>query len=195
MLAFCPPKLSSPGQASRRMAHAPGVRSARQHLQPGEITGLQSSSITYSPSFQAPVEAAVQAKNDAVRAESLVSRTRYEGEQKVSAEAQAAVPTAQANAKMGAASTQARAQRESAILRAGGDPDRQGPGRPAGRRGCLGKPDHHLLRGITPPEQAFAEHNAQGHNVRRPACSTSSQVRLRVTRCPPQAREARATQA
>ena len=53
-----------------------------------EITGLQLSSITHSPSFQAPVEAAVQAKNDAIRAESLVSRMRYEGEQaKVSAEA------------------------------------------------------------------------------------------------------------
>jgi len=46
-----------------------------------EITDLQLSSITYSPSFQASVEAAVQAKNDAIRAENMVSRVRYEGEQ------------------------------------------------------------------------------------------------------------------
>lgn len=87
-----------------------------------EITDLQLSSITYSPSFQASVEAAVQAKNDAIRAENLVSRVRYEGEQaKVSAEAQAAVRIAQANAEAGATVAQARAQRESAILRAEGE--------------------------------------------------------------------------
>lgn len=87
-----------------------------------EITDLQLSSITYSPSFQASVEAAVQAKNDAIRAENLVSRVRYEGEQaKVSAEAQAAVRIAQANAEAGATVAQARAQRESAILQAQGE--------------------------------------------------------------------------
>jgi regulator of protease activity HflC (stomatin/prohibitin superfamily) len=87
-----------------------------------EITDLQLSSITYSPSFQASVEAAVQAKNDAIRAENTVSRVRYEGEQaKVQAEAQASVRLAQANAEASATVAQARAQRESAILRAEGE--------------------------------------------------------------------------
>jgi regulator of protease activity HflC (stomatin/prohibitin superfamily) len=87
-----------------------------------EITDLQLSSIAYSPSFQASVEAAVQAKNDAIRAENTVSRVRYEGEQaKVQAEAQAAVRIAQANAEADATIAQARAQRESAILRAQGE--------------------------------------------------------------------------
>ena len=86
-----------------------------------EITDLQLSSITYSPSFQASVEAAVQAKNDAIRAENTVSKVRYEGEQaKVQADAQAAVRIAQANAEAEATIAQARAQRESAILRAQG---------------------------------------------------------------------------
>ncbi|HEY0184664.1 MAG TPA: hypothetical protein VGC09_17835, partial [Rhodopila sp.] len=87
-----------------------------------EITDLQLSSITYSPSFQASVEAAVQAKNDAIRAENTVSRVRYEGEQaKVQADAQASVRIAQANAEAEATIAQARAQRESAILRAQGE--------------------------------------------------------------------------
>jgi regulator of protease activity HflC (stomatin/prohibitin superfamily) len=87
-----------------------------------EITDLQLSSITYSPSFQASVEAAVQAKNDAIRAENTVSKVRYEGEQaKVQADAQASVRIAQANAEAGATIAQARAQRESAILRAQGE--------------------------------------------------------------------------
>ncbi len=87
-----------------------------------EITDLQLSSITYSQSFQASVEAAVQAKNDAIRAENTVSKVRYEGEQaKVSADAQAAVRIAQANAEAGATVAQARAQRESAILKAEGE--------------------------------------------------------------------------
>jgi len=87
-----------------------------------EITDLQLSSITYSPSFQASVEAAVQAKNDAIRAENMVSRVRYEGEQaKVQADAQASVRIAQANAEAASTVAQARAQRESAILRAEGE--------------------------------------------------------------------------
>ena len=87
-----------------------------------EITDLQLSSITYSPSFQASVEAAVQAKNDAIRAENTVSKVRYEGDQaKVQAEAQAAVRIAQANAEADATIAQARAQRESAILKAQGE--------------------------------------------------------------------------
>ena len=87
-----------------------------------EITDLQLSSITYSPSFQASVEAAVQAKNDAIRAENTVVRVRYEGEQqKVQADAQAAVRVAQANGEAQATVAQARSQREAAILRAEGD--------------------------------------------------------------------------
>jgi modulator of FtsH protease HflC len=87
-----------------------------------QITDLQLSSITYSPSFQASVEAAVQAKNDAIKAENTVSRVRYEGEQaKVQADAQASVRIAQANAEAEATVAQARAQRESAILRAQGE--------------------------------------------------------------------------
>ncbi len=63
-----------------------------------EITDVQLSCITYSPSFQASVEAAVQAKNDAIRAENTVVKVRYEGEQqKVQADAQAAVHVARAN--------------------------------------------------------------------------------------------------
>ena len=87
-----------------------------------EITDLQISSIAYSPSFQASVEAAVQAKNDAIRAENTVSKVRYEGEQaKVQADAQATVRLAQANAEAAATVAQARAQREAAILRADGE--------------------------------------------------------------------------
>ncbi len=86
-----------------------------------EVTDLQLSSITYSPSFQASVEAAVQAKNDAIRAENTVAKVRYEGEQaKVQAAAQAAVRIAQAHGDAEAAVAQARAQREAAILRAEG---------------------------------------------------------------------------
>lgn len=86
-----------------------------------EITDLQLSSITYSPAFQASVEAAVQAKNDAIRAENTVAKVRYEGEQaKVQASAQAAVRIAQANGEAEAIVAQARAQRESAILHAEG---------------------------------------------------------------------------
>ena len=87
-----------------------------------EITDLQLSSITYSPSFQVSVEAAVQAKNDAIRAENTVVKVRYEGEQqKVQADAQAAVRVAQANGEAQATIAQARSQREAAILRAEGD--------------------------------------------------------------------------
>lgn len=87
-----------------------------------EITDLQLSSITYSPSFQASVEAAVQAKNDAIRAENTVVKVRYEGEQqKVQADALAAVRVAQANGEAQALIAQARSQREAAILRAEGD--------------------------------------------------------------------------
>jgi len=87
-----------------------------------EITDLQLSSITYSPSFQASVEAAVQAKNDAIRAENTVVKVRYEVEQqKVQADAQAAVRVAQANGEAQATIAQARSQREAAILRAEGD--------------------------------------------------------------------------
>ena len=86
-----------------------------------EITDLQLSSITYSPSFQASVEAAVQAKNDAIRAENTVTKVRFEGEQaKVQAAAQAAVRVAQANGEAEAAIAQARAQREASILQAEG---------------------------------------------------------------------------
>ena len=86
-----------------------------------EITDLQLSSITYSPSFQASVEAAVQAKNDAIRAENTVTKVKYEGEQaKVQAAAQAAVRIAQANGDAEAAVAQARAQREASILKAEG---------------------------------------------------------------------------
>jgi membrane protease subunit HflC len=87
-----------------------------------EVTDLQLSSITYSPSFQASVEAAVQAKNDAIRAENTVSKVRFEGEQaKVQAEAQASARIAQAKGESEAAIAQAHGQREAAILRAQGE--------------------------------------------------------------------------
>ena len=98
------------------------VGSALQGIFGIEISDLQLSSITYSPSFQASVEAAVQAKNDAIRAENTVVKVRYEGEQqKVQADAQAAVRVAQANGEAQATVAQARSQREAAILRAEGD--------------------------------------------------------------------------
>ena len=98
------------------------VGSALQNIFGLEITDLQLSSITYSPSFQASVEAAVQAKNDAIRAENTVVKVRFEGEQqKVQADAQAAVRVAQANGEAQATIAQARSQREAAILRAEGD--------------------------------------------------------------------------
>lgn len=68
-----------------------------------EVIDLQISSIAYSPTFVASVEAAVKAKNDAIAAENNVSRIRYEGEQaKVRAEAQAiaAVTAAEADKKV-----------------------------------------------------------------------------------------------
>ena len=87
-----------------------------------EISDLQLSSIDYSPSFRASVEAAVQAKNDAIRAENTVVKVRYEGEQaKVQADAQAAVVVAKANGDAEAEIAHARAQREAAILRAQGE--------------------------------------------------------------------------
>ncbi len=87
-----------------------------------EIDDLQLSSIAYSASFQASVEAAVQAKNDAIRAENTVSKVRYEGEQqKVQADAQAAVRVAQAKGEAEATVAQARSLREASILRAEGD--------------------------------------------------------------------------
>jgi len=68
-----------------------------------EVIDLQISSIAYSPTFVASVEAAVKAKNDAIAAENNVNRIRYEGEQaKVRAEAQAvaAVTAAEAEKKV-----------------------------------------------------------------------------------------------
>ena len=86
-----------------------------------EISDLQLSRIDYSPSFRASVEAAVQAKNDAIRAENTVVRVRYEGEQaKVQADAQAAVVIAKANGDAEAEIAHARAQREATILQAEG---------------------------------------------------------------------------
>ena len=98
------------------------VGSALQGIFGIEIIDLQLSSITYSTSFQASVEAAVQAKNDAIRAENTVVKVHYEGEQqKVQADALASVRVAQANGEAQALIAQARSQREAAILRAEGD--------------------------------------------------------------------------
>lgn len=114
------------GISANREAIAGAVRrevgAALQGIFGLEIADLQLSSITYSPSFQASVEAAVQAKNDAIRAENTVVKVRYESEQqKVQAEAQAAVRIAQADGEARALVAQARSQREAAILRAEGD--------------------------------------------------------------------------
>ncbi len=99
-----------------------GVAEALQTIFGVELVDLQLSSIAYSASFQASVEAAVQAKNDAIRAENTVVKVRYEGEQqKVQADAQAAVRIAQANGEAQATIAQARSQREAIILRAEGD--------------------------------------------------------------------------
>ena len=64
----------------------------------------------------------MQAKNDAIRAENTVVKVRYEGEQqKVQADAQAAVRIAQANGEAQATIAQARSQREASILKAEGE--------------------------------------------------------------------------
>ena len=98
------------------------VENALQSIFGIEIADLQLSSIDYSPSFKASVDAAVQAKNDAIRAENTVVKVRYEGEQqKVTADALAAVRVAQANGEAQALVAQARSQREASILRAEGD--------------------------------------------------------------------------
>lgn len=68
-----------------------------------EVMDLQISTIAYSQTFIASVEAAVKAKNDAIAAENTVNRIRFEGEQaKVKAEAQAiaAVTAAEAEKKV-----------------------------------------------------------------------------------------------
>ena len=87
-----------------------------------QVVDLQLSSIAYSASFQASAEAAVQAKNDAIRAENTVAKVRYEGDQqRVQADTQAAVRIAQANGEAQAIIAQAKSQREAAILRAEGE--------------------------------------------------------------------------
>ena len=98
------------------------VDSALQTIFGLEVVDLQLSSIAYSSSFQASVEAAVQAKNDAIRAENTVAKVRYEGDQqRVQADTQAAVRVAQANGEAQAVVAQAKSQREAAILRAEGE--------------------------------------------------------------------------
>ncbi|MCB0209984.1 MAG: hypothetical protein KDJ52_11665 [Anaerolineae bacterium] len=65
-----------------------------------EVVDLQISSIKYSQVFEASIEAAVKAKNDATAAENTVKRVQYEGEQKVvKAEADAKALIAEAEAK------------------------------------------------------------------------------------------------
>ena len=87
-----------------------------------EVTDLQISSISYSPTFEESVEQAVKAKNDAIRAENTVARFHFEGEQiKVQEDAQAAVRIAQANGEAQANIDRARGERQAAILRAEGD--------------------------------------------------------------------------
>ena len=65
-----------------------------------EVVDLQISSIKYSEVFEASIEAAVKAKNEATAAENTVKRIQYEGEQKVvtaKAEAEALIAEAEAN--------------------------------------------------------------------------------------------------
>lgn len=67
-----------------------------------EVIDLQISAVKYSPTFEASVEAAVKAKNDAIAAENTVRRVQYEGEQMVvtaKAEAEALVARAEADKK------------------------------------------------------------------------------------------------
>jgi regulator of protease activity HflC (stomatin/prohibitin superfamily) len=79
-----------------------------------EVVDLQISAIKYSKTFEASVEAAVKAKNDAIAAENTVRRIEYEGKQKVvtaKAEAEALLARAEADkkAKILAAEGEARA--------------------------------------------------------------------------------------
>jgi regulator of protease activity HflC (stomatin/prohibitin superfamily) len=67
-----------------------------------ELLDLQISGIKYSTTFEASVEAAVKAKNDAIAAENTVKRVQYEGEQKVvtaKSEANVLVTKAEADKK------------------------------------------------------------------------------------------------
>ncbi len=87
-----------------------------------DVVDLQLSRIEYSASFNASVEAAVKAKNDALQAENTVLRVRYEGEQaKVQAEAQATAAVTRAEGEARAAVAKARADREGTVLRAEGE--------------------------------------------------------------------------
>jgi regulator of protease activity HflC (stomatin/prohibitin superfamily) len=76
-----------------------------------EVADLQISAIKYSQTFEASVELAVKAKNEAIAAENTVRRVQYEGEQKV--------VSAQADAK--AVVAKAEADKQSKILAAEGE--------------------------------------------------------------------------
>ncbi len=111
--------------SAEREAIANEVRRSVQEAVSGafgiEIVDLQLSRIEYSAAFTQSVEAAVGAKNDAIKAENTVVRIRYEGEQaKVQAEAQAVAANTRAEGEARAAVTRARAEREATVLRAEG---------------------------------------------------------------------------
>ncbi|MBF0573148.1 MAG: hypothetical protein HQK69_05245 [Desulfamplus sp.] len=65
-----------------------------------EVVDLQISAIHYSKAFEASIEAAVKAKNEAIAAENTVKRVQYEGQQKIvtaKAEAEALLAKAEAD--------------------------------------------------------------------------------------------------
>lgn len=78
-----------------------------------ELLDLQISGIKYSRTFEASVEAAVKAKNDAIAAENTVRRVQYEGEQKIvtaKADADVLVTKAEADKKARILDAEAAAQ-------------------------------------------------------------------------------------
>jgi regulator of protease activity HflC (stomatin/prohibitin superfamily) len=90
------------------------VRQSLSELFGLEVADLQISAVRYSAAFEASVEAAVKAKNEAIAAENTVKRIQFEGEQKVvtaKAEAEALVAKAEADkqAKILAAEAEAKA--------------------------------------------------------------------------------------
>lgn len=82
-----------------------------------EVIDLQISAIKYSQTFEASVEAAVKAKNEAIAAENTVRRVQYEGEQQiVAAKAAANVLLTQAEADKAAKVLAAEGEARAIIL-------------------------------------------------------------------------------
>jgi regulator of protease activity HflC (stomatin/prohibitin superfamily) len=87
-----------------------------------EVVDLQISAIRYSEAFEASIENAVKAKNEATAAENTVKKIQYEGEQKVvTAKAAAEQRVIEAKADAEATLARAEADKQAKILAAQGE--------------------------------------------------------------------------